>query len=94
MKAILEKIKKKVMEYFIGTMGKNVKEIGSRAFYGCKNLNKLTIKTQKLSTVSTRAIKGIRSRAVIRVPKGKVNAYRRLFSQAGGVKSTMKFTAK
>ena len=76
------------------TIGKNVKEIGSRAFYGCKNLNKLTIKTQKLSTVSTRAIKGIRSRAVIRVPKGKVNAYRRLFSQAGGVKSTMKFTAK
>lgn len=76
------------------TIGKNVTQIGSRAFYGCRNLKQMTINSDKLNIVSTKAIKGIYKKAKIRVPKGKAASYRKMFSRAGGVKSGMKFTAK
>ena len=71
------------------TIDKNVKNIGKNAFYGCKNLKKVTIKTTKLTkkTVGKNAFKGIHKKATIKVPKKKLNAYKKLLKNAGMNKS-------
>ena len=71
------------------TIDKNVKNIGKNAFYGCKNLKKVTIKTTKLTkkTVGKNAFKGIHKKATIKVPKKKLNAYKKLLKNAGMKKS-------
>lgn len=71
------------------TIDKNVKNIGKNAFYGCKNLKKITIKTTKLTkkTVGKNAFKGIHKKATIKVPKKKLNAYKKLLKNAGISKS-------
>ena len=71
------------------TIDKNVKNIGKNAFYGCKNLKKVTIKTTKLTkkTVGKNAFKGIHKKATIKVPKKKLDAYKKLLKNAGISKS-------
>ena len=71
------------------TIDKNVKNIGKNAFYGCKNLKKVIIKTTKLTkkTVGKNAFKGIHKKATIKVPKKKLNAYKKLLKNAGMNKS-------
>ena len=71
------------------TIDKNVKNIGKNAFYGCKNLKKVIIKTTKLTkkTVGKNAFKGIHKKATIKVPKKKLNAYKKLLKNAGMKKS-------
>lgn len=75
------------------TIGKNVKQIGKKAFYNCKNLKNITIKTEKLTakTVGKNAFKGIHSKAKIKVPKSKLKSYRTLLKKPGvGKKVTIK----
>ena len=57
------------------TIDKNVNNIGKNAFYGCKNLKKVIIKTTKLTkkTVGKNAFKGIHKKATIKVPKKKLD---------------------
>ena len=71
------------------TIDKNVKNIGKNAFYGCKNLKKVIIKTTKLTkkTVGKNAFKGIHKKATIKVPKKKLNAYKKLLKNSGISKS-------
>ncbi len=71
------------------TIDKNVNNIGKNAFYGCKNLKKVIIKTTKLTkkTVGKNAFKGIHKKATIKVPKKKLNAYKKLLKNAGMNKS-------
>lgn len=67
------------------TLPSKVKSIGSNAFYGCKNLKKITIKTAKLISkgLGKKALKGIPSKAVLRVLAGKQRAYQKLFYKKG-----------
>lgn len=65
------------------TVGNNVKIIGKQAFYGCKNLKTLTIKSTKLEEVGSKALKGINSKATIKVPKNKLTAYKKLLKGKG-----------
>ena len=67
------------------TIPSKVKTIGEDAFYGCKNLKKITIKTTKLTNknVGKKAFKGISSKAVIKVPKNKAAAYKKLLQSKG-----------
>ena len=53
------------------TIGKNVSRIGTKAFYGCKKLKTIAIKTTKLKTknIGSKAFNGIASKATIKVPK-------------------------
>ena len=82
------KNKKKLKKVIIG---KNVKKIGKNAFSGCKNLKNITIKGKGLSSVGSNAIKGINKNAVIKVPKNKIKAYKKLFTKKTGYKKkTMK----
>lgn len=58
-------------------IGKNVNKIGKEAFYGCKNLKKIQVKSKKLSSknVGINAFKGISKKAKMSVPKSKVKSY-------------------
>ncbi len=67
------------------TIPSGVNKIGKQAFYGCKNLKKITIKTTKLTNkkVGKQAFKGIYKKAVIKVPKSKLKAYKKLLKNKG-----------
>lgn len=62
-----------------------VKKIGKQAFYGCKKLKRITVKTTKLSskTVGKKAFSGISKKAVVKVPKRKLKAYKKLLVAKG-----------
>lgn len=74
------------------TIGKNVTKIGANAFNGCKKLKTITFKTTKLktNTVGKNAFKGINAKATIKVPKKKLNAYKKILKKRG-VGSKVKF---
>ena len=60
-----------------------VTSIGSKAFYNCKKLKTVTIKSRKVKSVGKNAFKGIYKKAKVTVPKSKYQAYRKLFKKAG-----------
>ncbi|MBQ6843787.1 MAG: leucine-rich repeat protein [Agathobacter sp.] len=60
-----------------------VTKIDKQAFYGCKKLKTITIKSTKLKTVGKNALKGINSKATIKVPKSKLSAYKKLLKGKG-----------
>ena len=66
-------------------IGKNITAIGKRAFSGCKNLRKITIKTKGLTAASVgkQAFKGIHKKAVIRVPKSRKKIYKKILQSRG-----------
>ena len=58
-------------------IGQNVKTIGNKAFYGCKKLKKITIRSKVLTKVGKKAFKGISKKAKINVPKTKKKQYKK-----------------
>lgn len=71
------------------TVSKNITKVGNNAFNGCKKLKTIVIKSTKLkaSNISKKAFKGITKKTVIKVPKKKVKAYKKLFRSKGLSKS-------
>ena len=67
------------------TIPSKVNRIGKQAFYGCKKLKTITIKTTKLSAgkVGSKALKGIYSKATIKVPKSKLTSYKKWLKTKG-----------
>ena len=67
------------------TIGKNIKKIGKKAFYGCKKLKSIKIRTTKLKkkTVGKDAFKRIHAKATVTVPKKKLTAYRKFLKDRG-----------
>lgn len=67
------------------TVGKNVKKIGTKAFYGCNKLKKIVIKTKQLQAkkVGNKAFKGIYSKVNIKVPKPKLKSYKKILRAKG-----------
>lgn len=68
-------------------IGKNIRTIGSRAFYKACRLRSVTVKSGKLKSVGKNAFRGIRKNAYINVPDKKAAEYRRLFRNAGQPKT-------
>ncbi|MBR6889637.1 MAG: leucine-rich repeat protein, partial [Clostridia bacterium] len=70
------------------TIGKYVKKIGAKAFYGCGKLKTITLRTAKLTgkTVGANAFKGLYAKAVFKCPKAKLKAYRALLAKKGAPK--------
>ncbi|MDO5520111.1 MAG: LamG-like jellyroll fold domain-containing protein [bacterium] len=70
-------------------IGKNVTTIGKECFKNCKSLKSIQINTKGLKSVGKNAFSGIYKKAVIKVPKGKLTAYKKLLKNKGQ-KSTVK----
>ena len=71
------------------TIGKNVSKIGAGAFSGCKKLKNIKITSTQLTkkSVGKNAFKGIDKKAVIKVPKKKLKAYKNILKGKGQAKS-------
>ncbi len=69
-------------------IGKNVASIGAKAFYHCKKLRKITVKTSKLrlKKIGKNAFKGIYKKAKFKVPKKKIRPYKKIFRKRGAGK--------
>ena len=65
------------------TIGANIKKISNNAFFKCKSLKIVTIKSVLLTkkTASKRAFKGISRKMVIKVPKKMKKAYVKIFKR-------------
>lgn len=77
----------------LGGVTYKVTGIASKAFRNCKKLKSITIKTTKLTakSVGSKAFSGIAAKAVIKVPKSKVKAYKKILKNKGvGKKVTIK----
>ena len=70
-------------------IGKNIKSIGAQAFYGCNHLQKITVKTKKLTkkTLGTKAFYKVGSsnykKLKIKVPAKQKQLYKKIFYQRG-----------
>ncbi len=62
-----------------------MKKIGKKAFYGCKKLTKVTIKTKKLTakTVGAKAFAKCSKLKTVKVPKKKKAAYKKWLNKKG-----------
>ena len=67
------------------TIGANIETIGAKAFFKCKNLKKIKIKTAKLTkkTVGKNAFGKTHPGAKVKVPKKKRKAYRKFLYKKG-----------
>lgn len=72
------------------TIGKNVRTIEDNAFYGCKNLKSIMIRSIGLKKIGKSAIKGIYRKATIKVPMKQYKQYKKMFGKKTGFKKTMK----
>ncbi len=66
-------------------IGKNVKKIGAKAFYGCRKLKNLIIKTKNLKAknVGKKTFAKTQKKIKISIPKKKYMAYRLLLCKRG-----------
>jgi len=66
-------------------IGKNIKTIGKKAFYGCKNLTKITIQTTKLTlkNVGGQAFANGSKKITVTVPKKKQKTYQSILIKSG-----------
>lgn len=67
------------------TIGKNVKTIGKKAFYGCKDLKRIIIESKGLTSksVAKDAFKQISGKGDVIVPKSKYASYKNILSASG-----------
>ncbi len=71
------------------SIGKNVKRIGSRAFYGASRLKSIVIKSTKLSDVGEKTFSGIHKDASIKVESGMRASYKALLKGKGQPRSVV-----
>ena len=70
---------------------KNVTKINASAFYGAKNLKKITVKSKVLKSVGKNAFKNIHAKASIKVPSSKLKKYKQIMANKGqGKRVTIK----
>lgn len=64
-------------------IGENVTKIGASAFMGDKNLKNIQIKSKALKSVGKNALKNVHAKCKIKVPKKKLNAYKKKLKKKG-----------
>ena len=67
------------------TIGKNVEEIGKKAFYNCRNLRNIRMESTRLTgaKVGNKAFAGINEKAVVTVPDKKRKVYEKWLQKKG-----------
>lgn len=73
------------------TIGEQVTVIRKNAFYECRSLKKITVKSMQLKKVEKNAWKGIYRKAQIKVPENRIQKHKKLM-QNRGQKSTVRIT--
>lgn len=74
-------------------VGNNVRKIGKQAFYNCKNLRTITIRTSMLTkkNVGAKAFKGTYKKIKVKVPAKQFKTYKKFFKSKGmGAKAIYK----
>ena len=74
-------------------VGSNVRKIGKQAFYNCKNLRTITIRTSMLTkkNVGAKAFKGTYKKIKVKVPAKQFKTYKKFFKSKGmGAKAIYK----
>lgn len=74
------------------TIGSNVIAISSRAFYKCKNLSKVTIKSKKLTSIGSKAFYGIKKNALFYAYRSKLKTYQSKIKKSG-INTTIRLKA-
>ncbi|MDO4556270.1 MAG: leucine-rich repeat protein, partial [Lachnospiraceae bacterium] len=69
------------------TIPSKVKRIDKQAFARCSKLKSIVIKSSVLKTVQSKVFYGIHKKAVIKVPKKKLSAYKKLLKGKGQAKT-------
>ena len=66
-------------------IGRNVRRIGKQAFYNCKNLRTITIRTIMLTkkNIGTKAFKGTYKKIKVKVPAKQFKTYKKFFKSKG-----------
>ena len=66
-------------------IGTNVAKIVKNAFYGCKNLTSITIKSSRLTlkNLGTNAFKNTSPKATVKVPKKQKALYNQILKKRG-----------
>ncbi len=64
------------------TIGANVTSIGNQAFYKCKKLKKVEIKSEKIKSVGKKAFGKNAKKFSVKMPKSCKKAYKKLFKKA------------
>ena len=67
-------------------IGKGLKKIEAKAFYGDRNLKKITINSKKLNSVGKNAFRNLNKKCVVKVPDTKLAAYQKLFIKGGAMR--------
>ena len=62
-------------------IGKNVKTIGKRAFYGCRNLKTVVFSGKQVKKIQKGAFLKIKANASVKVPKAVKKKYRKLLNK-------------
>lgn len=65
------------------TLGKNITQIEEEAFYGCKQLKKIKMKSEQVEYIGEDAFRGIPANAVIYVPRSCLEEYRQMVRESG-----------
>lgn len=64
------------------TLGKNIKTIGKQAFFKCKNLNQVTIRSTSVKKIGSKAFYGNAKNLKVQAPKSKRTKYRQLIEKS------------
>ena len=60
-----------------------VTEISNKAFYGCKRMKKLIIKSKFLKKTGKKIFKNKNKKVIVKVPSGKLKVYKKMFRGKG-----------
>ncbi len=71
------------------TIGDYITVIGTYAFYNCKSLRDVVIKSKVVKTVGKNAFKNTYKRIIIKVPSNKLKTYKKIFKNKGQGKSSI-----
>lgn len=74
------------------TIGSNVIAIGSKAFYKCKKLVKVKIKSKQISTIGSKAFYGIKNNALFYAYRSKLTSYQSKIKKSG-INTTIRLKA-
>ena len=67
------------------TLPETIDTLGRQAFYNCKKLRTIVVKTSKLTSrnIGSKAFAGTYAKAAIKVPVKQLNTYKKLFKSKG-----------